>query len=134
MLAGKLKHLDFIQSVINRMSSYPFLLKGWSITLIVVLFTLTGDLSFDYISIVIFLCPIFIFWILDGYYLSKERQYRALYDHVRILDESDIDFSMSTEIFTDCKYTWQASIFSKTLIIFYVLLTMITAIILYLIS
>lgn len=35
----KRKHLEFIQDVINRLSSNTFLFKGWSITIIVAVFT-----------------------------------------------------------------------------------------------
>jgi len=40
--------------------------------------------------------PILIFWILDGYLLSQERLFRALFDKIRKLPETDIDFSMDT--------------------------------------
>ena len=35
---AKLKHLEMIQGVINRMANCSFLLKGWSVTLIAALF------------------------------------------------------------------------------------------------
>ena len=46
---AKLKHLEFIQDVITRMNSNSFLLKGWCVTLMSVLFALsardTGNLG-----------------------------------------------------------------------------------------
>ena len=37
---NKLKHLEFIQRVINRMASNLFFLRGWTVTLIAALFAL----------------------------------------------------------------------------------------------
>ena len=37
----KLKHLEFIQGVINRLSTNSFLLKGWSVVLVSALFALS---------------------------------------------------------------------------------------------
>lgn len=101
---NKHKHLEFIQASINRMSGNLFLLKGWSITLIAALFALAAkDTNKSYILIAFF--PLLIFWTLDGYFLSHERRFRALYEHVRKLKEEDIDFSMDTGPFrtlNDC--------------------------------
>lgn len=118
-ISNKHKHLDFIQSAINRMAGSLFLLKGWSITLIAALFALAAkDANKSYFVIAYF--PLFIFWSLDGYFLSQERKFRALYDHVRTLDESQIDFSMDTRPFSnDLRHTWVGSASSNTLVIYY---------------
>ena len=116
---NKHKHLEFIQTSINRMSGNLFLLKGWSITLIAALFALAAkDTNKAYILIAYF--PLFIFWTLDGYFLSQERRFRALYGHVRKLKEEDIDFSMDTGAFaTDLRSTWASAMMSRTLVIYY---------------
>lgn len=118
-ISNKHKHLDFIQSAVNRMAGNLFLLKGWSITLIAALFALAAkDANRSYFVIAYF--PLFIFWSLDGYFLSQERKFRALYDYVRTLDESQIDFSMDTKPFSkDMRNTWAGSASSKTLVIYY---------------
>ena len=41
-MENKLKHLEFIQNVINRMANTSFLLKGWSITIIAGLFAFSA--------------------------------------------------------------------------------------------
>ena len=33
-LENKLKHLELVQGVVNRMSNNSFLLKGWAVTLV----------------------------------------------------------------------------------------------------
>jgi len=118
-MENKRKHLEFIQGAINRMAGNLFFLRGWTITLITALLALfIKGTNSDYVSIIYFL--IIIFWILDGYFLAQERLFRALYDHVRTLDENDIDFSMNTsEYKKDKKNRWLNAMFSRTLLVFY---------------
>jgi len=130
---NKHKHLEFVQSAVNRMAGNLFLLKGWSITLIAALFALAAkDANQLYILIAYF--PLFIFWTLDGYFLSQERKFRALYDHVRTLEESKIDFSMDTKPFASVKRnTWRGALFSQTLLVYYVGLAAVMLILAYLV-
>ena len=131
-MENKLKHLEFIQKVIDRMSSNLFFLRGWTITLIAALFALfVKEANHIYIFVVYF--PVIIFWILDGYFLSQERLFRALYDHVRKLPDKEIDFSMDTSKYQkEDKNTWLGAMFSKTLLFFYVPLILIILVLLYL--
>lgn len=133
-MENKLKHLEFIQGTINRMAGNLFYLRSWTITLIAALFALfVKGTNADYIFIVYF--PVLIFWILDGYFLSQERLFRALYDHVRKLDEKEINFSMDIrEYKKDKKNGWVSSMFSTTLIFFYLPLVVIMLVITYLIN
>jgi hypothetical protein len=118
MTGSKLKHLEFIQAVISRMAGNSFLLKGWSVTLAAALFALSAkDANPKLIAIAYY--PILVFWTLDGYFLSQERLFRALYDKVRKTPESDIDFSMDTREFNAGRNTWASSALSTTLVIFY---------------
>ncbi|MER2518132.1 MAG: hypothetical protein ABTR92_17375 [Candidatus Accumulibacter phosphatis] len=116
---NKHKHLEFIQASINRMSGKLFLLKGWSITLIAGLFALAAkDTNPAYVLIAYF--PLFVFWTLDGYFLSLERRFRALYEHVRQLKEENIDFSMDTGPFQkDHRNSWLSVMSSRTLVVYY---------------
>lgn len=124
---NKHKHMEFIQTSINRMSGNLFLLKGWSITLIAALFALAAkDTNKAYILIAYF--PLFIFWTLDGYFLSQERRFRALYEHVRKLKEEEIDFSMDTCAFcSDARTSWMSAMRSRTLVIYYAGLAIVMA-------
>ncbi|MCX6732897.1 MAG: hypothetical protein NTV98_05145 [Candidatus Roizmanbacteria bacterium] len=127
----KLKHLDFIQIIITRMAVNSFLLKGWTITLIAGVFALSAkDSDHRYILIAYF--PVIIFWFLDGYYLYEERLFRSVYDHVRKLDEKDIDFSMKTSSFKEKKGNNLLScMFSTTHIAFYLSLLLIIIVVMY---
>lgn len=118
-MENKRKHLEFITNAINRMAGSLFFLRGWTITLISALFAVfvKSDNS-QYMFIVYFL--IVTFWILDGYFLSQERLFRALYNHVRTLDENEIDFSMDTsEYKKDYRNSWVSAMGSSSLILFY---------------
>lgn len=118
MEESKIKHLEMIQAVVTRMGGNLFLLKGWSTTLIVGLVAIIGkDLNMK--NLMFSFVILFVFWILDGYFLSLERCFRALYDDVRQKSEQDIDFSMSIGSFRNGRNTWIRSIASKTLLIFY---------------
>lgn len=94
---NKIQHLQMIQSVITRMASNSFSLKGWAVTLVAAIFALTwANISRNFLLIA--LIPIFAFWALDAYYLNLERKNRKLYDKVRKMDEEEIDFSMNSSL------------------------------------
>jgi hypothetical protein len=115
---AKIAHLEFIQGVVNRMGSNSFLLKGWSVTLVAALFALAASgaqLLFIYLAYF----PAITFWVLDGYFLRQERLFRKVYDHVRALEPSLIDFSMDTSPFSDQVDSWIEVCFSNTLRIFH---------------
>lgn len=79
------KEIDLIQGVISRMANNSFLLKGWTITLIVAVLALTRETlvtnDVTYLALVL-LIPLFVFWYLDAFFLHKERCYIALYNWV----------------------------------------------------
>lgn len=133
-MENKQKHLELIQAIINRMAGNSFFLKGWAITLIAALFALSSkDTNHAYIFIAYF--PVITFWILDGYFLSQERLFRDLYDHVRRLDEAKIDFSMNTlKHKGKTRNSWICSIFSTTLLWFYLSLVIVMLFIMYFIN
>lgn len=119
-MENKRKHLELIQGVINRMAGNLFFLRGWTITLIAALLALFIKGTNSEYVIYFLLVFILVFWILDGYFLSQERLFRALYNNVRKLEEKEIDFSMDTKEYKkDRKNTWSYSMFSVTLLVFY---------------
>jgi hypothetical protein len=114
----KIKHLEFIQNIISRISNISFLLKGWGITLLAALFALSAkdaNAKFYWISVFVLI----IFWILDSYFISVERRYRMLYDQVRNRDEREIDFNLNISAVKSKKTNLLACIFSKPLLFFY---------------
>lgn len=118
---SKIRHLEMIQEAIKRMSSNLFYLKGWSITLVVGLFAVMATKDTQPVYTIIAFLPLFVFWVLDGYFLSLERSYRDMYEDIRKRRPEDIDFSMNPEPYKKAKSRngWFASLFAPTLLWFY---------------
>ena len=132
-MENKLKHLEFLQLVITRMNVNSFFLKGWSVTLVSALFAFAAeDTNIHYVLITYISTPLF--WFLDGYYLSQERQYRELYNVVRNKNVDEIDFDLNAKIYNKDKNRWIPSVFSPTLYIFYGILMVITLIVMFVIN
>ena len=94
MSEHKVKLLEMIQAIIERMGNNSFVIKGWSFTSIGALFAFWfSNTSMWYILLLNF-CVTILFWFHDAYYLSLERQFRRLYDEVRLSD-IETDFRMT---------------------------------------
>lgn len=117
MSTAKEKHLEFIQGVITRMAKCSFMIKGWAIAIATAGITLLSKQEIRFL----YFFPVFILiiglWALDGFFLSQERMYRALYNKVR--KEDNTDFDMNASVFNSGKNSWICSTFSKTLLLFY---------------
>ena len=122
----KIKHLEMIQVVINRMAANSFALKGWAVTLIAGIFVLAGK-DTDKMYFLVAYLPIIAFWGLDTYYLFQERLYRALYEKVR-LGEEMVNFSLkaSAEEFGSEKNNFWDCFLSATEIGFYLPLAVVS--------
>lgn len=92
MQEDKIRHLEMIENVINRLANNSFLIKGWAVTLAAAVVALSGKGN-----VALAFLPIVSFWILDGYFLRQERLFRSLYEHVRT--DPSTDFSMHTDRF-----------------------------------
>ena len=114
-----IKHLEMIQAVINRLGSNSFLVKSWSMTIIVAAMVLIAkqDIQNSYFVLLLIL-PALGFWILDGYFLWQERLFRQVYGEIRV--RSDTDFEMNPmKHKNEPKCSWLSTFFSLTLVIFY---------------
>ena len=114
-------HLEMTQAVINRLGRNSFLLKSWSMTILIAAMVLIGkeNLQNQYFALSLFL-PIAGFWILDGYFLWQERLFRQVYEEIR--QQSDTDFKMDLSTHKGKpKCSWISAIFSITLVIFYLI-------------
>ena len=111
-----LKEIDIIQSIIKRMSHNSFLIKGWTLTLVVVSLLLKGTQEHVFLAII----PLITFWLLDSYFLRQERLYRKLYEWVieNRLEKDDELFSMKTDRFSNDVSKFK-TLFSRTLVWFY---------------
>ena len=121
---NKRNHLLMIQGIIDRMGRNSFSLKEWSIGIMIAIFAFAGKNTHK--AVIITLIPLIVFWFLDAYYLMLERKFRALYDDVRLKDESSIDFNMNDIK----KYSFLSILSSKSIMPFYVV-CIITSVIIY---
>lgn len=115
---AKLKHLELIQAVVNRMASNSFSLKGWSVIVVSALFALAAGTSAIRFSLLAYL-PAVAFWALDAYFLRQERLFRKLYDAVRVGPAGSTDFSMDTSPYVATVDSWFRTGVSSTLVIFH---------------
>lgn len=130
---NKRSHLNMIQQVITRMGSNSFSLKGWTVGMIVAIYAFAGNNTHK--AVIITLIPLIVFWILDSYYLTLERKFRALYNNVRLKNDNDINFDMDfNNIDINMKelkkYGFTNVFVSKTILPFY-LVCIITTLIIY---
>lgn len=127
----KLKHLEFIQGVINRMAGNSFLLKGWSVTLTSALFALAAkDANPMFVYLAYFPCATF--WALDGYFLRQERLFRKLFAAAARTPGGDVTFSMNTAPFEAHVDSWLSTTFSLTLRLFHGTVFAVIAVIMFL--
>jgi hypothetical protein len=116
-MEAKLKHLEFIQSAIGRMSTNSFLFKGWAITIAAALSAVAATNS-RVALIAIALVSTVMFWAMDGYYLWLEHGFVSLHSQVAAKQESQIDFSMKIDkSYAFCR--WFQTCFRWHLLLFY---------------
>jgi hypothetical protein len=112
------KEIEIIQDNIKRIGTNSFMIKGWTITLVVAALLFKGPKTQVLISFI----PIFSFWILDAYFLRLERRYRKLYDWVianRLKTEEHLlDMDAPRRFRKVVKSTFRL-MFSTTLVWFY---------------
>ena len=114
-----IKHLEMTQAVINRLGSNSFLLKGWSMTVIVATMVLIARYDMQNPCLVLaVMLPVLGFWILDGYFLRQERLFRQVYDEVRQQDDTDFKMDVMKHA-NKPQCSWLSAMFSVTLVIFY---------------
>ncbi|GAA5504435.1 hypothetical protein Dxin01_04205 [Deinococcus xinjiangensis] len=119
-----LKALELLQGIINRLSGNSFLLKGWTVTLVIGLLTYTGSTGRKRLALMAAI-PVLMFWFLDGFFLARERDYRDRFEKLRLGQVQPFDFRLSPLNFGP----WIQSAFSSTLAVFYGFLLVFTIII-----
>lgn len=92
---NKIKHLEMIEGIIERMAKNSFQLKAWAMTLVTVVGALGAKESDKRFMLLAFV-PIIGFWLLDAFYVQQERRYKALYRSVCEKKEEEIDFNLNT--------------------------------------
>jgi hypothetical protein len=111
------KHLELVQSVINRLAVNSFLIKGWTLTVSAAFYGYAAYRMSWRVALVALLVPA-AFWGLDTYYLRAERLFRHLFDDVRKGSKVDDLFTMDRHPYQD-KETRRGVFVSTTLLLFY---------------
>ncbi len=92
---ARLKHLDMLQSVIGRLGTNGFVIKGWAITVAGAFFGFAvseRDWGLAAASVI----PTVLFWFLDAYFLRAERLFRSLFARVRSATRTEAFFMDAT--------------------------------------
>jgi len=124
------KHLDYIQAIITRMNANSFQIKNMTViilTAILALFAATPRVLLLFIAGF----SVFVFWLLDAYYLQQERKFRKMYyDVAYITNNHEIKpYEMPVDKYKGNGCSFGESFFSKTIVLFYFSLILMTTII-----
>lgn len=116
------QELEQIQNIIDRQASNSFKIKGWAVTLIVVVLLFRAK---D-IHLAVAYIPLIGFWYLEAYYLRQERKFRALYDWVRQNRGNTDDhlFDMDTSRVDDDIKSVPELMRQKSVVVFYGTITL----------
>lgn len=127
----RIRYLEAIQRVVDRLSNISFILKGWAVSLVAGLMALAASGSNQGFVLIAYI-PIAVFWFLDAYFLMMERQYRDLF-------KENIDLSQKLEQFTlkrekDNIVIFVKALFSITMLLTYIPLIASTLIVMFVIG
>ena len=126
------KELDLIQGCISRMAHYCFVVKGWAILLISSLFAFWNSQALSWEYGVIVGGALFALWILNAFFLAKEKEYRKWYSWVITARKSGNDelmYELNSSKYPTGKCSIGGTMFSTILPWFYLVLIITTAII-----
>ena len=115
---NKIKHLEMLESIIERMGNNSFQLKGWTVALVSIIGALSAN-DAEKKFLILAIIPLISFWLIDSYYLHLERKYKMLYEFVRTKNEKDIDFNMNVHEINGKKIGYFSCIISGTELPFY---------------
>lgn len=124
---AKIAHLQMIQAVIQRMANSSFVIRGWTVTLVAGVFAISAKDAERLFFLIAYL-PIISFWLLDGFYLSREKTFRAMYDDVATKADTEINFEMDNKAYGQ---PWPNACFSITPLLFYGVLAVSTLVLMF---
>lgn len=100
----RIKHLEFIEGVINRMASNSFQMKNWMVVCVAAL--ITANSAQPSIPILLALLPVIVFCYYDVRYLQEEKMYRDLYEEVSKENNEVELFNMDASKFNSKHSLW----------------------------
>lgn len=120
------QHRLFVHNIINRLNNNSFHIKAIMITIAGAFLAIYGSTSKEIFIVVP--CPlIFIFWLLDSYYLQQEKKFRGIYNDICDLvpkkkKKTTKLFEINPKIYKGWKYSFFKSMFSSSLVLLYLAL------------
>lgn len=122
----EIKHLELIQSAVNRLAGNSFQMKGWMLTIVSALlgfFAESGNPKFVLVAIL----PVLVFWGLDSYYLQQERKFRGIYNDVVTPNNTRKVglFEMPIKNYSDKSYSFWNVFTSQTMLLLYLSVSLI---------
>ncbi|MDB5073366.1 MAG: hypothetical protein JWM87_4477 [Candidatus Eremiobacteraeota bacterium] len=90
---NRLKYLEMLQGVITRMAGNEFSLRTWSVTLGTAVIGYAASKDGNTKAAFIAILPALVFWLLDAYFLSLERKFRALFNTAAAVQDDTPNFS-----------------------------------------
>ncbi len=112
----RLKQLEMLQSIINRMAGYGSAHKNYCITLTTAICGAAFTLQRPSLAL-LSLIPILVFWLLDSQYLRVERRFRQLFamaaqENWEATPTFDFKITNATTVsFWSCAASWSVLIF-----------------------
>lgn len=128
---SRIRYLEAIQRVVDRLSNTSFILKGWAVSLVAGLMALAASGS-DQRYVLIAYIPIAVFWFLDAYFLMMKRQYRELFSRNVDLAQPLECFSLKRPKGNTCIYA--QALFSITMLLSYIPLIGVTVFVMFFIG
>ena len=128
---SRIRYLEAIQRVIDRLSNISFILKGWAVSLVAGLMALAASNTNQNFVLIAYI-PIVVFWFLDAYFLMMERQYRELFKENADLSQELKFFFINREKGKISFY--HSAFFSITMLLTYIPLVGATLIVMFLIG
>lgn len=120
----RIRHLEAIQGVINRMNSNAFTLKALTGTLTAAVIAYAGATPTPSPKLVLAgIVPVAIFWLMDARYLRQEKLFRELYEGVRkgeVPEPFDMNFMRYNKKVDDVlvvAFSWSVLWFYLTLVV-----------------
>ena len=127
----RVKHLEIVQNNVSRMAGYNVSLKRYCVTLLTAVVGLAAAIKSPSVLLSGFV-PIIMFALLDTQYLRLERQFRSIYDKIRVdpldsVSDFAINLKNSAKIpFLRVAISWSIAMFylplAAVLLVIYALL------------
>ncbi|MBS1045217.1 hypothetical protein [Gluconobacter cerinus] len=120
--SNKIKHLEFIQNIINRLATASFSVKTVVVAIVTAISAFFGKAGYGGTKhLCLYLFPPVMFWILDSYYLGKERKFRNVYKYICSKNETDFqmgDVKISFKDMMESIFSFINTLFYGTIVVF----------------